>query len=108
MISGSEIKRPLCNQEKLRRAIDGVLFGRPTDFETFLLKMEAAGYGIKRGKYPAFRAPGENKFTRLRSLGKEYSEQEIWEAIEGKKPLPSSRSVQAQSTPQKVSLLGLV
>jgi hypothetical protein len=67
--------------------------------------MEAAGYEIKRGKYPAFRAPGEKKFTRLRSLGKEYSEQEIREAIEGKKPLPSNRSVQAQSTPQRVCLL---
>jgi hypothetical protein len=101
-------KKPLSHQEKLCHAIDVVLLERPADFEAFLLKMEAAGYEIKRGKYPAFRAPGENKFTRLRSLGKEYSEQEIWEAIEGKKPLPSSRSVQAQSTPQKVSLLGLV
>ncbi len=52
MISGSEIKRPLCNQEKLRRAIDGVLFGRPTDFETFLLKMEAAGYEINTPATP--------------------------------------------------------
>jgi hypothetical protein len=98
-------KKPLSNQEKLRRTIDGVLLERPVDFNAFLLKMEAAGYEIKRGKYPAFRAPGKEKFTRLRSLGKEYSEQEIREVIEGKNSLPSSRSVQTQATPQKVSLL---
>lgn len=98
-------KKPLFNQEKLRRAIDGVLLERPADFEAFLLKMEAAGYEIKRGKYPSFRVPGEKKFTRLRSLGKGYSEQEIREFIDGKTPFPSSRSVQVQSAPQRVNLL---
>ena len=98
-------KKPLSHREKLCHAIDAVLLERPADFDAFLLKMEAAGYEIKRGKYPAFRAKGENKFTRLRSLGEWYSEQEIREVINGKNPFPSSRSVHAQSAPQRVSLL---
>ena len=98
-------KKPLSNQEKLRRAIDEVLLERTADFDAFLLKMEAAGYEIKRGKYPAFRARGEKKFTRLRSLGEGYSEQKIREVIDGKKPFPFSRSVHAQSAPLRVSLL---
>jgi hypothetical protein len=98
-------KKPLSNQEKLRQTINAVLLERPADFDVFLLRMEAMGYEIKRGKYPAFRAQGEKKFTRLRSLGEGYSEQEIQEVLEGKKPLPSSRSIQVQAVPQRVSLL---
>lgn len=98
-------KKPLSHQEKLRRAINTVLLERPADFDAFLLKMEAAGYEIKRGKYPAFRAQGEKKFTRLRSLGEGYSEQEIREVLEGKRSVPSSRSVKGQAGPQHISLL---
>ena len=96
-------KKPLSHQEKLRRTIEAVLLKKPADFDAFLLKMEAAGYEIKRGKYPAFRAQGEKKFTRLRSLGEGYSEQEIREVIAGKRSLPSSRQV--QTAPQRISLL---
>lgn len=96
-------KKPLSHQEKLRRTIEAVLLKKPADFDAFLLKMEAAGYEIKRGKYPAFRAQGEKKFTRLRSLGEGYSEQEIREVIAGKRSLPSSRQVQA--APQRINLL---
>jgi hypothetical protein len=98
-------KKPLSHQEKLRQVINAILLERPADFDAFLLKMEAARYEIKRGKYPAFRAQGEKKFTRLRSLGEGYSEQKILEVIDGKKPFPSSRSVHAQSAPPRVSLL---
>lgn len=41
-------KKPLSHREKLCRAIDAVLLERPADFGVFLLKMEAAGYEIKR------------------------------------------------------------
>ncbi len=98
-------KKPLSNQEKLRQTINAVLLERPANFDVFLLRMEAMGYEIKRGKYLAFRVQGEKRFTRLRSFGKEYSEQEIQEVLEGKKPLTSSRSIQVQAVPQRVSLL---
>jgi len=97
--------KPLSHQEKLHRAIDVALAGKPADFDAFLLSLKVAGYVVKPGKYLAFRAQGENKFTRLRSLGDGYSEQEIRVIIEGKKPLPSSRSATVRREPQRVNLL---
>ena len=47
--------------------------------------MEAAGYEIKRGKYISFRAPGQERFTRCKTLGEDYTEQSITERIQGKK-----------------------
>jgi hypothetical protein len=98
-------KKPLSHQEKLLRAIDAALAGKPADFNAFLLAMQAAGYEIKQGKKLAFRAQGHKKFTRLRSLGDGYSEQEIRAIIEGKQPLPPSQSKAIQREPQRVNLL---
>ena len=98
-------KKPLSHREKLRRAIDTALVGKPADFNAFLLAMQAAGYEIKQGKKLAFRAQGHKKFTRLRSLGDGYSEQEIRAIIEGKQPLPPSQSKAIQREPQRVNLL---
>ncbi len=47
------------------------------DFEQFLHRMELLGYEIKRGKHIAFRAPEQKRFTRLKTLGKEFAEEEI-------------------------------
>lgn len=46
--------------------------------------MEAAGYEIKRGKYISFRAPGQERFTRCKTLGESYTEEAIAGRIEGK------------------------
>lgn len=53
----------------------------------------------------AFRAPGQQKFTHLRSLGDGYSEQEIRAVIADKTPLSPSRSKAARQEPQRVHLL---
>ena len=70
-------KKPLSFQENLRVNIDAALAGKPADFDAFLKLMQAAGYKVKAGKLLAFRATGQQKFTRLRSLGDRYSEDEI-------------------------------
>lgn len=46
--------------------------------------MEAEGYEIKRGKYISFRAPGQERFTRTKTLGEAYTEESIAERIKGK------------------------
>ncbi|MDD2246579.1 MAG: relaxase/mobilization nuclease domain-containing protein [Proteiniphilum sp.] len=92
-------------QDKLRQTIDAALNGKPANFDSFLLAMGAVNYEIKQGKNLSFRASGQKKFTRLRSLGEGYSEQEIRLIIEGKQPLSPSRSKAARREPQKVSLL---
>ena len=98
-------KKPLSYHDKLRFAIDAVHEKKPTDFDAFLRLMQAAGYEIKLGKYLAFRAPGQKRFTRLRSLGDGYSEQEIRSILEGQQPLLPSRSKVARRQPQRVNLL---
>jgi len=69
---------------KLKIAIDTTI-PQAKDFEDLLRRMEAAGYEIKRGKYVSFRAPGQERFTRCKTLGEDYTEQSITERIQGKK-----------------------
>lgn len=72
---------------KLKIVIDTTI-PLSSDFEDFLRRMEAAGYEVKRrGETISFRAPGQEKFTRLRgnTLGEDYTAQRITERIQGKK-----------------------
>ncbi len=78
-------KKPVSWQDKLRVAIDQVVAQKPDDFEVFLMLLQKAGYEVKQGKYLAFRAAGQEKFTRLRSLGEGYSEDELQAVIRGEK-----------------------
>lgn len=79
--------KPLTHQEKLKRQIDLVLAEGPADFSDFLRRMEAAGHEVKerRGAI-SFRAPGQERFTRLRAetLGTGYGPEEIRAALGGK------------------------
>jgi len=46
-------------------------------FDDFIVAMQKEGYQIKRGKHIAFKAPGQQKFTRAKALGEQYTEQSI-------------------------------
>ncbi len=78
--------KPLSHSEMLRRTIDEILSKPPKNSPAFLQEMQAAGYEIRTGKYLAFKSPNQKKFTRLRSLGEDYSEDAIRAVIEGKAP----------------------
>ncbi len=71
---------------KLKIAIDA-LIPLSIDFDDFLRRMEVAGYEIKRGKYISFRTPGQERFTRCKTLGENYTEDAITERIKGKRPV---------------------
>ena len=97
--------KPLTWQDKLREAIDITLAKKPSDFSDFLKSIEKAGFEIKQGKYLALRAQGQQKFTRLRSLGDGYSEEEIRAVITGVKiHAPKTKSYFGKKT-QHVNLL---
>ncbi|MFQ7166541.1 MAG: relaxase/mobilization nuclease domain-containing protein [Acutalibacteraceae bacterium] len=85
---------------KLKIAVDA-LIPHVTDFEELLRQLQAAGYEIKRGKYISCRGPGQERFTRLKTLGADYSEEAITEQIEGKR----TRAVKAPKQQRGVSLL---
>jgi hypothetical protein len=50
-------------------------------FDGFLGFMKEAGYEVKRGKYISFRAAGQERFTRAKTVGDNYAEQRIWERL---------------------------
>ena len=59
-------------KEQLRQTIDRVL-PESRDFEDFLARMRTEGYEIRQGKYLAFRAPSQTRFTRSFRLGEAYT-----------------------------------
>lgn len=73
-------------KSKLKAAIDAAIPGAK-DFDDFLRRMEAAGYEVRRrGDTISLRAPGQERYTRLRgeTLGKDYSIERITQRIQGK------------------------
>ena len=69
---------------KLKVAVDA-LIPQASDFADFLRLLQAAGYEIKPGKYISCRAPGQERFTRLKTLGADYTEEAITERIKGRR-----------------------
>ena len=68
---------------KLKAAIDAAI-PQAKDFDDFLRLLQEQGYEAKRGKYVSFRAPGQERFTRCKTLGEAYTEEAIIERIKGR------------------------
>ena len=85
---------------KLKTAIDR-LIPASTDFEDLLLRLQRAGYEVKRGKYISCRASGQERFTRMKTLGIDYTEEAITARIAG----CSRPSKQPKQRDGRISLL---
>ena len=85
---------------KLKAAIDR-LIPAAADFEDLLRRLQKEGYEIKRGKYISCRAPGQERFTRLKTLGVDYTEEALAARIAGR----SRPSRQPKQQNGKISLL---
>ena len=85
---------------KLKTAVDA-LIPQVSSFEELLTRLQAAGYEIKPGKYVSCRAPGQERFTRLKTLGADYTEEAIRERIAGRR----TRAAKAPREQRGVSLL---
>ena len=68
---------------KLKAAIDTTI-PQAKDFDDFLRLLQEQSYEVKRGKYVSFRAPGQERFTRCKTLGEAYTEEAIIERIKGR------------------------
>ena len=64
----------------LRRTLDAAVRSSST-FDSFLDFMQAAGYEVKQGKYMSFRATGQERFTRAKTVGDNYTEERIRERL---------------------------
>ena len=72
-----------------------------SSLEDLLARLQREGYEIKRGKYISAKAPAQDRFTRLKTLGADYTEETVVSRIAGG-PRPSR---QPQQRSGKVSLL---
>ena len=85
---------------KLKAAIDRIL-PACSDLEELLHRLQREGYEIKRGKYISTRAPDQERFTRLKTLGVDYTEEALAARIAGR----SRPSCQPKRQDGKISLL---
>lgn len=97
----TEAKRGTSWKQKLKQTIDRLVV-TAKDYDDFLRLMQEAGYEIKTGKYISFRAKGQERFTRSKTIGENYTEERIKERIAGRTPRRSQR----QTTPKGISLIG--
>ena len=96
----TEAKRGTSWKQKLKQTIDrNIIMAK--DYDEFLKMMQDAGYEIKTGKYISFRAEGQERFTRAKTIGENYTEERIKERIQGRNP----RKRQMQTTRKGVSLI---
>lgn len=97
----TEAKRGTSWKQKLKQTIDRLVI-TAKDYDDFLRLMQEAGYEIKTGKYISFRAEGQERFTRSKSIGENYTEERIKERIAGRTPRRNRR----QTVPKGISLIG--
>ena len=99
----TEAKRGTSWKQKLKQTIDRLVI-TAKDYDDFLRLMQEAGYEIKTGKYISFRAEGQERFTRSKTIGENYTEERIKERIAGRTPRRSRK----QTTPKGISLIGYI
>ena len=97
----TEAKRGTSWKQKLKQTIDRLVI-TAKDYDDFLRLMQEAGYEIKPGKYISFRAEGQDRFTRSKTIGENYTEERIKERIAGRTPRRSRK----QTAPKGISLIG--
>ena len=97
----TEAKRGTSWKQKLKQTIDrNIIMAK--DYDEFLKLMQDAGYEMKPGKYISFRAEGQERFTRAKTIGENYTEERIKERIQGHNP----RKRQMQTGRKGISLIG--
>ena len=96
----TEAKRGTSWKQKLKQTIDRCVV-TAKDYDEFLKLMQDTGYEIKTGKYISFRAEGQERFTRAKTIGDNYTEDRIKERIQGR----NARRRQMQNGRKNISLI---
>lgn len=97
----TEAKRGTSWKQKLKQTIDRCII-TAKDWDEFLKLMQEAEYEIKPGKYVSFRAEGQERFTRAKTIGENYTEDRIKERIQGRNP----RRHSSRTASRGISLIG--
>lgn len=76
----NEDKKGISYKSRLQFDIDRTI-KQSINWQDFLSKMESCGYEIKIGKHIAFRSKNQQRFTRAKTIGANYTEERIKERI---------------------------
>ena len=76
----NEDKKGSSYKSRLQFDIDRTI-KQSINWQDFLSKMESSGYEIKYGKHIAFRGKNQQRFTRTKTIGANYTEEKIKERI---------------------------
>ena len=92
-----QTKQGTSYKAKLKETIDKLIpFCK--DYEDLISKLAQQGYEIKRGKYISVRASDQERFTRIKTLGADYTEDALVSRIRSKsKPFPFKKTVKERS-----------
>ena len=88
---------------KLKSAIDRLL-PACADLEDLLRRLQEEGYEIRRGKYISCRASNQERFTRLKTLGVDYTEEALAARIAGR-TRPSKRTKALDGSIQRIAVI---
>ncbi len=89
-------------REQIKDEIDAILGQNPTDFDALLAELQKKDYEIKRGKHTAIRGKEQKRFIRFRSLGEDYSEENLKKVIAGEKQAPKREKKPEKQRPTKL------
>jgi hypothetical protein len=92
--------KPVSHRSRLRADIDDAI-PKAESFDGLLAMLEAGGYEVKRGKHISFRAPGQERFMRMKSLGDGHAEEKIRERIaDGNRPQGRAEKIPGRGEPR--------
>ena len=72
-------------RDSLRITIDAALRLKPDGFDALMQLLEEAGCWIKRGAHISIKPPEGKRYIRLDSLGEEYTEESLRQALKGQR-----------------------
>lgn len=94
------------HREMLRVAIDNALAKKPESLEALFALLQQEGIEVKkRGKSISLKAPGQDRFARLDTLGDEYSEAVLSAVLVGEMAHKPRKKKLLQAEPKTVNLL---
>ena len=97
------VKNGTSYKAKLKATIDR-LFPACADLEDLLRRLWEEGYEIRRGKNISCRASNQERFTRLKTLGINYTEEALVARIAGR-PRPSKRPKVRDGSIQRIAVI---
>lgn len=86
--------------DMIKKDVDACIL-QAQDFDEFLILLQECGYEIKQNKYLAIKAPGMKRYSRVKSLGSEYTKEQIKKRIP-KEWLAQKRTPTLEETEQVV------